>query len=169
MVNTTSVIRLFEALELRAEYDARIGTIRACLPAGKRVSGVTSGRLEAGSVFDAGRLQESLQEMERRRDALDDAIELASASHGVVFRGRRLTLGEAFELRGALSREIGSLQRRVVLAAEACHSAEPQGPADGGCPPCVRQLDEARRTYRALNRILWMATVQADVTVAEVG
>lgn len=173
MLGQAGGIRLFEALELKAEYEARIETIRECLPGAQRRGAGTcivdraDGRDWGTSVFDPARLRTALQELDGRRDALDEAIRRANASYGVTFRGRRLTLGQAFELRGAISREISALQAQVIGVAS--RRARPTGegacePGPETCPACVRQLDEARRTFRALNRLLWMAAY--DVAVA---
>lgn len=172
MMSQLGSMRLFEALDLRADYDARIRTIRRCAegaeskPVGRDAGPGAGDGAGGGGCFVPVKLRQSQMELERRRDALDDAIRAANLSHVVVFRGRRMTLGEAFALRGELSRAIGELEAvvvRHVRRAGSAAEARPMPPAHGFSPACVGQLDEARRAFRALNRLLWNAAYAVQV------
>ena len=87
---------LFEALELRSEYDDRIKTLKACLPKPKKNrDGV---RLQPSMDFDVNRARKQVQALENKKRRLNSAIQEANFNYQVQFQGDTINLNEALEL-----------------------------------------------------------------------
>lgn len=170
-------LRLFEALELRSEYDARIKTIRECLPETRETR--QRGYLLAGEEsvkkpspgFDLSRARESLRKMEFKRRKLNAAIQEANFAHRIDMQGEGLNLVEALDLRKALNEKIGELHTQVVKSAyqrviykEGRDIVEE--PALGYVEG-EKALDDARLMFRQLNRKLRQASFEILVKYAD--
>ncbi len=167
---------LYEALELRAEYDARIKTLRDCLPETRRNRdrlGMYRNeelQLRAADDFDVAAVQESLRALEHKRRKLNNAIQRANYAHTVNATGELLDLSEALEVRKGMSDRIGELHTQSVQSAyvrviykEGRDIVEPN---DATFAASMAQLESVRRAFRDLNRALRAAsfTVVVDFT-----
>jgi hypothetical protein len=157
---------LYEALELRGEYDGRIATLRSCLPevrAGNGRGGAfTVGAYETHSRpaadVDVEAIREDLKALEFKRRKLNAAIQEANFKNVVEVAGETMTLAEALDFRKATKDGVVELQRNVASAAyvRVIHkedrdiSEEPPVPFS----KTMEELEAARRTFRALNRTL---------------
>ena len=92
---------LYEALELRAEYDARIKTLRDCLPEARKnrdrlgMYGNDQHQLRTADDFDVSATRESIRALEHKRRKLNNAIQRANYAHSVSANGETLDLSEA--------------------------------------------------------------------------
>lgn len=162
MPNANNKLRLFEALELRAEYDARIKTLRDCLPESResrsRLSFLRTdeGFYRPAPDFDVTKAREELRKLESKRRKLNSAIQRANFERGIAFHGDTISLHEALEIRKGLNEQIGELHSQVVKAAyQRVIYKEGRDIVDANdisYSEAVKQLDAARRDFRELNR-----------------
>lgn len=156
---------MYEALELRAEYDARSKTLRECLPEGRRSRDRVSfmrdsddARAKPAPDFDVPRAREEVRGLETRRRKLNAAIQKANFAHVVKVRGEEVPLSEALEIRKSLNEHIGELHTQVLQSAY--HRVIYKEDRDIVEQPevqfteAVRLLDVARREFREVNRAL---------------
>src|SRR5712664_4189847 len=115
MADAKNHLFLYEALELRAEHDARIKTLKECLPEAKQNRGRFSmlreddGQYRPSSDFDVAEVREQLRVLEFKRRKLNSAIQQANFQHQIDLRGENLTLNEALEMRKGLNEQLGEL------------------------------------------------------------
>jgi hypothetical protein len=168
MPDANNKLFLYEALELRAEYDARIKTLKDCLPETKQQRGRfvythdDAGMYRPGPDFNLSEAREQLRQLDIKRRKLNSAMQKANFTHTLDVRGETMSLSEALEMRKGLSEQIGELHTQVVKAAyqrviykEDRDIIEPSEVSYG---ESVAQLDDARRAFRELNRHLRAAT-----------
>lgn len=173
MPTNTHQLLLYEALELRAEYDARIQTLKDCLPETKqnrnRLSFVRDEEVltRPSPDFDVAQARQALRTLEFKRRKLNSAIQQANFAHQIEFRDEAITLSEALELRKGLNEQIGELHAQVVRAAyqrviykEGRDIVEP---TEVSYTECLHRLEEARLAFRALNRALRAAAYEVVV------
>lgn len=164
MPDANNRLYLYEALELRAEYDARIKTLKECLPeARQNRNRLSFGRDEdrmcrPSPEFNMAEVRDRLRGLEFKRRKLNSAIQQTNFQNRVQFRGDTITLNEALEIRKGLNDRIGELHTQVVSSAyqrviykEGRDIVEPNELSYAGC---VRNLEEARLAFRELNRKL---------------
>ena len=114
---------LYEALELRAEYDARIKTLRDCLPETRKnrdrlgLYDNDQHQLRPADDFDVSATRESVRALEHKRRKLNNAIQRANYAHSLSADGENLDLSEALEVRKGLSDRIGELHTQCVQSA----------------------------------------------------
>jgi len=162
MPTQNNKLYLYEAIELRAEYDARIKTIKDCLPETRRSrSRLSFGRdddshLRPRADFDVAKARESLRTIEFKRRKLNSAIQKANFGHSMAFEGDSVNLNEALELRKALNERIGELHTQVTSAAyERVIYKEGRDIVqenEVSYADSVAQLEAARISFRTLNR-----------------
>jgi len=122
MKDKKMALYLYEALELRAEYEARIKTLKDCLPETKQNRDRFSfGRDDAGirrpsPDFDVASARRDLRKLELKRRKLNSAIQHANFNHFIDFKGDAINLNEALETRKALNEQIGELHNQVVTS-----------------------------------------------------
>jgi hypothetical protein len=173
MADTTRRLLLYEALELRAEYDARIKTFKECLPEAKQNRGRLSmlrdddGQYRPSPGFDVAEVREQLRKLEFKRRKLNSAIQQANFQHQLDVRGDTLTLNEALEMRKGLNDQLGELHTQVVKAAyqrviykEDRDIVEPN---ELSYPDSVKALDMARMAFREVNRKIRAAAFEISV------
>lgn len=173
MADVTRHLLLYEALELRAEYDARIKTLKECLPEAKpnrsRFSLLREddGQYRPSPEFSVAEVREQLRALEFKRRKLNSAIQQANFQHEIELQGETLTLNEALELRKGLNDQLGELHTQVVQAAyqrviykEDRDIVEPN---DLSYTASVQALDKARVAFRAVNRKLRAAAFAVSV------
>ncbi len=164
---------LYEALELRAEYDARIQTIKDCLPETRQNRGRFSltrsddERSRPSPDFDPAQAREQLRKLEYKRRKLNSAIQQTNFSYSIDFEGESINLNEALETRKALNVRIGELHTQVASSAyQRVIYKEGRDIVEESELPyadCVKRLEEARLSFRDLNRKLRMASFDARV------
>ena len=161
---------LYEALELRAEYDGRIKTIKDCLPETRRnrdrfsLTREDDGKRRPSPDFDVTDTRNQLRKLEVKRRKLNSAIQRANFNHRIEFDGELINLNEALEARKGLNVKIGELHTQVVNSAyqriiykEGRDIVEEN---ELSYTECVNDLERARLDFRALNRKLRKASFE---------
>jgi len=160
---------LYEALELRSEFDARIKTLKDCLPETKQNRDRFSFTRDEGirrpsPDFDAVSARKELRKLEIKRRKLNNSIQKANFSHAIDFNGDSVTLNEALEIRKALNEQIGELHDQVVRSSyqkviykEGRDIVEEN---EISYEDAVKNLEEARLSFRDLNRKLRRASFE---------
>lgn len=173
MQDDTSKLYLYEALELRSEYDARIKTLKDCLPETKhnRSRPIFSRDEETitrpSPEFDVARARDQVQSLTFRRRKLNTAIQRVNFDTRLTLEEGEISLSEALELRSELNGRIGELHTQVVESAyERVIYKEGRDIVDAS-PVSYQQtvdaLDLARQRFRELNRELRRASYQHEV------
>jgi len=164
---------LYEALELRGELDARVKTLKDCLPETRQNRGRLSllggedGIRRPSSDFDPSAARSALRKLEFKRRKLNSAIQQANFTHQVEYEGESISLNEALEARKALNERIGELHQQVVSSAyERVIYKEGRDIVEANEPSyseCVEKLEQARLSFRVLNRLLRRASFETVV------
>ena len=173
MSETNDKLRLYEALELRAEYDARITTLKDCLPETRQNRGrliwdrEEGGKLRPSSDFNMVVVRDQIRSLEFKRRKLNSAIQEANFQHRIHFSGNAISLNEALEIRKGLNRELGELHSQVVDSAyqrviykEDRDIVEPN---ELSYAQSTTILEGARLTFRELNRKIRAATFEVEL------
>lgn len=110
---------LFEAIELRNEYDKHIRLMENLLTDKERREFYRSDEEEKTPTddFDLNKFQEKLKKLQTKRVKLNQAIQAANFTTTFEFEGEKITLAEALEIRKNLITESGVLSERVKEAA----------------------------------------------------
>ncbi len=155
---------IYEALELRAEYDARIKTLKDTLPETKQnrdrlfYTRDDDGRRRPSPDFDMAEIRRQLRKLEVKRRKLNSAIQQANFNSRVEYRGESINLNEALEARKSLNEQIGELHNQVVNSAyEKVIYKEGRDIVEENelsYTNSVNDLDYARLAFRELNRKL---------------
>jgi len=160
---------LYEALELRSEFDARVKTLKDCLPETKQNRDRFSFTRDEGirrpsPDFDAVSARKKLRKLEVKRRKLNSSVQKANFSHTIDFNGDSVTLSEALEIRKALNEQIGELHDQVVRSSyqrviykEGRDIVEEN---EISYEDAVDNLEEARLSFRDLNRKLRRASFE---------
>jgi hypothetical protein len=164
---------LYEALELRSEYDSRIKTLKDCLPETRQnrdrfsFTRDNDGRRRPSPDFDVVEVRRQLRKLEYKRRKLNSTIQQANFNHHIDFGGESINLSEALEARKALNELIGELHTQVVNSAyqrviykEGRDIVEEN---ELSYTECAQNLEEARLAFRELNRKLRLASFEALV------
>ena len=169
----SNTLRLYEALELRAEYDARLKTLKDCLPEARReqrryhFDRDEQSRSRPSPDFDLAEVRQQFKSLEFRRRKLNTAIQEANFQHQVEFGGESLRLSEALELRKGLNTQLGELHTQVVEAAyqRVIYKEDRDIVEDKerSYTECAAALEEARLSFRALNRAIRAAAYVVEV------
>ena len=176
MTEVRKTIRLYEALELRGEYDARIKTLRDCLPETRQNRGLFSRHDNDSSRrpapgFSIPEVRDQLRALEFKRRKLNAAIQRANFEHRVEHEGDDMSLTEALETRKALNDRLGELHTQVVDSAyeRVLHKEERDIVEDNELPydDCRTRLNEARVEFRQLNRQIRAASFEVEVEYAD--
>ncbi|MBC8430528.1 MAG: hypothetical protein H8D96_01285 [Desulfobacterales bacterium] len=172
MKDKKKTLYLYEALELRSEYDARIKTLKDCLPESKQNRDRFSfsrddGMRRASPDFDAVSARKELRKIEVKRRKLNSSIQKANFNHFIDFSGDSINLSEALEMRKALNEQIGELHNQVVSSSyqkmiykEGRDIVEEN---EISYKDAVRDLEQARLGFRDLNRKLRLASFETFV------
>ena len=173
MPDENNQLYLYEALELRAEYDARIKTLKDCQsePRQNRNRSLfdrdEKGQYRPSSGFDITEVRDQIKALEYKRRKLNSAIQQTNFQHQMEHDGDTINLNEALELRKGLNVQIGELHTQVVDAAyqrviykEDRDIVEPN---ELSYPDSVQDLESVRLAFRALNRKLRAASFDAIV------
>ena len=170
---TLSALHLYEALELRAEYNVRMATIKDCISGGETRRGRISlwrddkNKSRPSPDFDAVREREALRVLEFKQRKLNSAIQKANYETQLEFDGQKINLLEALELRKGMKTQTDELKSQAVDAAHQTViykegrdivEASPVSYADAH-----KQLESARVAFRELNRKLRRASFETIV------
>ena len=168
---------IYEALELRSEYDARIKTFKDILPETRQnrdwlfFSRDDDGRRRPSSDFDMAEVRRQLRKLEVKRRKLNSAIQQANFNSRVEYRGESINLNEALETRKILNEQIGELHAQVVNSAyEKVIYKEGRDIVEENelsYTNSVDDLDYARLAFRELNRKLRKASFDTIVEFEE--
>lgn len=163
---------LYEALELRSEYDARIKTLKDCLPESRqnrdRLSFHRDEEIRRPTPdFNAASVREDLRKLETKRRKVNSAIQKANFNCLIDFDGDSINLSEALEMRKALNEQIGELHNQVVRASyQTVIYKEGRDIVEENEIPyadAVKNLEQARLNFRDLNRKLRLASFETKV------
>jgi hypothetical protein len=169
-------LKLYEALELRSELDARIQTVKDCLPETRqnRKGFFTlreNGDRRPSSDFDVAAAREGVKRLELRRRKLNAAIQQANLQHRLEHDGESMTLNEALEVRKGLNEAIGELHSQLVDSAwQRVIYKEDRDiveESDLSYTECSERLERARLAFRSLNRRLRAAAFEVSVEFAD--
>jgi hypothetical protein len=171
---TISALHLYEALELRAEYTARMATIKDCISGGesrrRRVSlwRDDKNKSRPSPDFDAVREKEALRGLEFKQRKLNSAIQKANYETQIEFEGQKINLLEALELRKGMKTHTDELKTQAVDAAyQTVIYKEGRDIVEAGpvsYAEALRELESAHVAFRELNRKLRRASFETIVT-----
>jgi hypothetical protein len=113
---------LFEAIELRKEYDRRIKLLEQLLGGrqGKQDRLFHRGdeeKREPSADFDLVKMEESLKSIQTKRVKLNQAIQLANFESKIEHEGETIPIAEALELRKNLASDLEAISERVLDSA----------------------------------------------------
>lgn len=169
MKDKKKTLYLYEALELRSEYDARIKTLKDCLPESKQNRDKFSFTRDDGirrpsPDFDVASARKDLRKIEIKRRKLNSSIQRANFNHFITFNGDSINLSEALEMRKALNEQIGEFHNQVVTSSylrviykEGRDIVEEN---EISYADAVKNLEQARLAFRELNRKLRLASFE---------
>ena len=165
-------LQLYEALELRGEHDARIKTLKDCLPEtrhnrGRPLFHDDEMMRRPSSDFDLSEARRKLRKLETKRRKLNSAIQETNFNYKIDFSGESINLSEALETRKGLNEKIGELHTQVVNSAylKVIYKEGLDIVEESQIPyaECVDNLDEARLAFRDFNRKIRLASFKATV------
>ena len=172
-----NVLFVYEALELRAEYDGRLATLRACLPESRAAGRTWSlARVDADASrpaegVDLSALRTELRALEYKRHKLNTAIQRANFASSVRIGDEEVSLSEALELRKAAKERVSELSTQLAAssAARVIHKEDRDIVEEPETPfLAVRdELEQARLEFRHLNRALRKASFEVSVEFAD--
>ncbi len=169
MKDKKKALYLYEALELRSEYDARIKTLKDCLPESKqnrdRFSFTRDDGIRRPSPdFDVASARKDLRKIEIKRRKLNSSIQRANFNHFITFNGDSINLSEALEMRKALNEQIGEFHNQVVTSSylrviykEGRDIVEEN---EISYADAVKNLEQVRLAFRELKRKLSLASFE---------
>jgi len=168
---------IYEALELRAEYDALIKTCKDTLPETRQnrdrlfFTRDDDGRRRPSPDFDMAEVRQQLRTLEVKRRKLNSAIQQANFNSIVDYRGESINLNEALEARKSLNEQIGELHTQVVNSAyEKVIYKEGRDIVEENelsYTSSVDDLDSARLAFRELNRKLRKASFETLIEFSD--
>lgn len=168
MPDESNKLYLYEALELRAEYAARIKTLKDCLPETKQNRSRTffdrdeRGQHRPSPEFNISDVRDQLKALEYKQRKLNSAIQQTNFQHQIEYDGDTINLNEALELRKGLNTQLGELHAQVVDSAyQRVIYKEDRDIVESNelsYPVCVQDLEQARGSFRELNRKLRAAS-----------
>lgn len=177
MAESKKGMLIYEALELRSEYDSRMETLRSCIPE-TRGAGRTAflSRLDTdlsrpADGVDVSALRAEVRMLEHKRHKLNVAIQTANFANSVRIADENVTLTEALELRKAAKLRVGELSTQLAHSStiRVIHK-EDRDIIEGPDVPFAEvrgRLEEARVEFRRLNRALRRASFEVSVDFAD--
>lgn len=100
---------IFEAIELRQEYDKHIKVLENLIEEKREKRGFLSreeDELQPAKDFDIKLVQEKLQKLQTKRVKLNQELQLANLKTKLNYDGDEITLSEALEIRKNLIKDI---------------------------------------------------------------
>lgn len=113
---------LFEAIELRKDYDRRIKLLDQLLGSegGKQdrfFHRSDEEKKEPSAELDLRKMEENLKNIQTKRVKLNQAIQLANFEYKIEYEGETIPIAEALELRKNLTSDLEAISRRVLDSA----------------------------------------------------
>ncbi len=154
---------LFEALELRAEFDDRIETLNSLLPEKRetrefRFTRERGNQERPAQGLDLTAIREEIESLRVKRRKLNTAVQKVNYEQTIQINKETMSLAEALELRKETCTEITQLKAQFANAAyenviykEDRDIVEPP-PQD--FDTIRKKLNDRRLLFRALNRAL---------------
>lgn len=157
---------LYEALELRAEFNSRLETLKELLPEAQNQS--ASGYLSRSSSensklrpieqLDIESLREEIKKLKNKNRKLNNAIQQSNFETYIQFKGRDINLIEALETRKNINEEIKNLSIQLKKSAyEKIIYKEDRNIVEKpeiSYTRIKKELEEKRLEFRKLNRKL---------------
>lgn len=168
MTDNQNNLYLYEAIELRAEYQGRIETLKKLLPESRGLDRLfrarDDGHSRPAAEFSVDEVRDELKALEFKARKLNNAIQRANFENQVSVRGESMNLVEALELRKAVNERISELSAQLASSAyvQVIYKEDRDIVEDSGLEyPRVRgALEEKRILFRELNRGLRAASFQ---------
>ncbi len=164
MPDTKNNLYLYEAIELRAEYDARIKTPKGLLPEARENRGRFAFRSDDETryrpvaTFRVDDVREELNTLEFKKRKLNNAVQRANFDHTITIDGREMNLAEALELRKAVNGQLAELTSQLKNAAyERVIYKEDRDIVEGpelDYVAAAKALENKRVLFRRFNRAL---------------
>ena len=107
---------LYEAIELRNEYDRHVGLLQGLLGESPKKRGLFDGsdeEKEASQDFDQRDIEDRLKKLQTKKVKLNQEIQKANFGTAVEFGGKKVSLSEALEIRKNLLADISASAARV--------------------------------------------------------
>lgn len=113
---------LFEAIELRNEYDRHIKLLEKLTQGDQNKSDRFFNNRdeeegEAASDFNQKELEEKLKRLQIKRVKLNQAIQVANFKYQIDYDGEKISIAEALEIRKNLLTDIEAISKRVINSA----------------------------------------------------
>jgi hypothetical protein len=113
---------VFEAMELRNEYDRHIKLLEQLVLSdqSKRdrlFAAREEEEREPATGFDPKQVEEQLKKLQTKRVKLNQAIQVANFEAQIDYRGEQISLAEALEIRKRLRADLDALSQRVQNSA----------------------------------------------------
>jgi hypothetical protein len=113
---------VFEAIELRSEYDRHIKLLEQLVTSDQskreRLFGAKEEEeKEPATGFDPKQVEEQLKKLQTKRVKLNQAIQVANFEAQIDHRGEQISLAEALEIRKRLRADLDALSQRVLNSA----------------------------------------------------
>ncbi|MBE0479007.1 hypothetical protein IBX65_07840 [Candidatus Aerophobetes bacterium] len=164
---------LFEAIELRAEYDARVKTLSSLLPENRETGGFLSRKEGEYDVekpvegFDVEGVRSEIKTLRTKRRKLNSEIQKTNFNRTVKVGENTFPLAEALEVRKQAGEDIKELARqlkdssytKVIYKEERDIVKKPEREFTR----IEKELEERRTLFRNINRVLHAANHQYTV------
>jgi len=113
---------LFEAIELRNEYDRQIKLLEKLVEGDQDKSdrffhNKDEEEREPASDFNQKELEEELKKLQIKRVKLNQAIQAANFKYQIDYDGEKISIAEALEIRKNLLTDIEAISQRVINSA----------------------------------------------------
>lgn len=164
---------LYEAIELRSEYDARIKVLRSVLPEARETRDRFAFRREdevryrPSAGFNVDDARDELNRLSIKRRKLNVAIQKVNFDARVRAGRDEVSLSEALELRKLVNEQIGELSTQLAKSAyDRVLYKEERDIVEAPDVPYAdvrEQLEDKRRQFRELNRNLRAAAHEVVV------
>ena len=164
---------LYEALELRSEYDSRIVALTACFARsesrrhGFSLRGDDDETRKPSPDFDPAAERSAIRALEFKRRKLNSAIQKANFQTEFEFEGETVNLLEALELRKSLNKRIGenctamsNAAYQTVIYKEGRDIIQEN---DVSYSEAKQTAETARLSFRQVNRLLRNASFTTEV------
>ena len=174
MPNEKNNLYLFEAVELRSEYDARIKTLGFLLPENREREGFLSRRNSEYDVekpvegFDIEEVRSEIKSLRTKRRKLNNEIQKTNFNRTIKVEENSLVLAEALELRKLTNEDIKELASqlkdcayaKIVYKEERDIVKKPRR----DFTEVKKELEEKRLLFRNINRALHGANHEYTVS-----
>ena len=123
MPDESNNIYLYEALELRSEYESRLNTLKELLPESQNGdSSLWRGNHNDRKYvpieeLDMEELREKIKNLELKKRKLNNAIQKTNFETYINFQGKEINLTEALDLRKVVNEDIANLSKKLKKSA----------------------------------------------------